>query len=45
MNFDVNQYLVRTSLKSVTKADAMQQTFTDGFAGEIKCNFSNVPVY
>ena len=32
-------------LKPVTKGDAMQQTFTDGFAGEIKCTFSNVPVY
>ena len=32
-------------LKPVTKGDAMQQTFTDGFSGEMKCTFSNVPVY
>lgn len=32
-------------LKPVKKGDAMQQTFTDGFAGEMKCSFSNVPVY
>lgn len=32
-------------LKPVTKGDAMQETFTDGFAGEMKCTFSNVPVY
>lgn len=32
-------------LKPITKGDAMQETFTDGFSGEIKCSFSNVPVY
>lgn len=32
-------------LKPVTKGDAEKETFTDGYAGEIKCNFSNVPVY
>ncbi len=32
-------------LKPITKGDAMEQTFTDGFAGEMKCTFSNVPVY
>jgi outer membrane protein OmpA-like peptidoglycan-associated protein len=32
-------------LKPVKKGDAMQETFTDGFSGEIKCTFSNVPVY
>ncbi len=32
-------------LKPVTKGDAMQQTFTTGFAGEMKCTFFNVPVY
>ena len=32
-------------LKPITKGDAMQQTFTTGFAGEMKCTFSNVPVY
>lgn len=32
-------------LKPVKKGDAMQETFTDGFAGEMKCSFSNVPVY
>jgi outer membrane protein OmpA-like peptidoglycan-associated protein len=32
-------------LKPVKKGDAMQETFTEGFSGEIKCTFSNVPVY
>ena len=32
-------------LKPITKGDAMQQTFTTGFAGEMKCTFSNVPVF
>jgi outer membrane protein OmpA-like peptidoglycan-associated protein len=32
-------------LQPVTKGDIEQQTFTDGFSGEIKCTFSNVPVY
>jgi outer membrane protein OmpA-like peptidoglycan-associated protein len=32
-------------LKPITKGDAMQQTFTDGFSGEMKGTFTNVPVY
>jgi len=32
-------------LKPVTKGDAMTETFTDGFSGEMKCKFTNVPVY
>lgn len=32
-------------LKPVTKGDAMTETFTDGFSGEMKCTFRNVPVY
>lgn len=32
-------------LKPITKGDAMTETFTDGFVGEIKCTFTNVPVY
>ncbi len=32
-------------LKPVTKGDAMTETFTDGFSGEMKCKFINVPVY
>jgi OOP family OmpA-OmpF porin len=32
-------------LKPVKKGDAMEETFTDGFSGEMKCTFSNVPVY
>ncbi len=32
-------------LKPIKKGDAMQETFTDGFSGEMKCTFSNVPVY
>lgn len=32
-------------LKPVKKGDAMEETFTDGFSGEMKCSFSNVPVY
>ena len=32
-------------LKPIKKGDAMQQTFTNGFSGELKCTFSNVPVY
>ncbi len=32
-------------LKPVTKGDAMTETFTDGFSGEMKCTFTNVPVY
>jgi hypothetical protein len=32
-------------LKPITKGDAMTETFTDGFIGEIKCTFTNVPVF
>lgn len=32
-------------LPPVKKGDAMMETFTDGFSGELKCTFSNVPVY
>lgn len=32
-------------LKPVKKGDAMMETFTDGFSGEMKCTFTNVPVY
>jgi outer membrane protein OmpA-like peptidoglycan-associated protein len=32
-------------LKPVKKGDAMQETFTTGFSGELKCQFVNVPVY
>ena len=32
-------------LKPVKKGDAMTETFTDGFSGELKCRFTNIPVY
>ena len=32
-------------LKPIKKGDAMQETFTTGFSGEMKITFSNVPVY
>ena len=32
-------------LKPIKKGDAMEQTFTTGFAGELKCTFLNVPIY
>ncbi len=32
-------------LKSITKGDGMQVTYTNGFAGEMKCSFSNVPLF
>ncbi len=32
-------------LKPITKGDAMTETFTEGFAGEVKCTFANVPVF
>jgi hypothetical protein len=35
---------MNNGLKPITKGDAMTETFTDGFIGEIKCTFSNVPV-
>lgn len=37
--------MVNEGLKPITKGDAMQQTFTTGFIGELKCSFANVPVY
>ena len=37
--------IMTEGLKPITKGDAMEQTFTTGFAGEMKCTFSNVPVY
>lgn len=36
--------IMNQGLKPVTKGDAERETFTDGFAGEMKCTFSNVPV-
>lgn len=36
--------MMNTGLKPITKGDAMTETFTEGFAGEAKCTFSNVPV-
>lgn len=32
-------------LKPIKKGDAMEETFTTGFSGEMKVTFSNVPVY
>jgi outer membrane protein OmpA-like peptidoglycan-associated protein len=37
--------MMQQGLKPVTKGDAMTETFTDGFAGELKGRFANVPVY
>lgn len=37
--------MMNNGLKPIKKGDAMMETFTDGFAGEMKCNFTNVPVY
>jgi outer membrane protein OmpA-like peptidoglycan-associated protein len=37
--------IIIEGLKPVKKGDAMQETFTKGFSGELKCTFSNVPVY
>ncbi len=36
--------MMNEGLKPVKKGDAMTETFTDGFVGEVKCKFSNVPV-
>jgi outer membrane protein OmpA-like peptidoglycan-associated protein len=36
--------LMNKGLKPITKGDAMTETFTEGFAGELKCTFTNVPV-
>jgi outer membrane protein OmpA-like peptidoglycan-associated protein len=37
--------IMTEGLKPVKKGDAMEETFTTAFAGELKCTFSNVPVY
>ncbi|MFD0837363.1 OmpA family protein [Mariniflexile aquimaris] len=37
--------IMSQGLKPIKKGDAMQETFTTGFTGEIKCVFSNVPIY
>ncbi|MDZ7615325.1 MAG: hypothetical protein U5K51_17710 [Flavobacteriaceae bacterium] len=37
--------MMNTGLKPIKKGDAMTETFTNGFAGEIKGTFTNVPVY
>lgn len=37
--------MMNTGLKPITKGDAMTETFTNGFIGEIKGTFTNVPVY
>jgi outer membrane protein OmpA-like peptidoglycan-associated protein len=37
--------IMTEGLKPIKKGDAMQETFTTGFSGELKCTFSNVPVY
>jgi outer membrane protein OmpA-like peptidoglycan-associated protein len=37
--------LMNKGLKPITKGDAMTETFTEGFAGEVKCIFTKVPVY
>jgi hypothetical protein len=37
--------IMTEGLKPITKGDAMQDTFTTGFSGELKGTFSNVPVY
>jgi outer membrane protein OmpA-like peptidoglycan-associated protein len=36
--------IMNKGLKPITKGDAMAETFTDGFAGDMKCTFTNVPV-
>lgn len=37
--------MMNQGLKPIKKGDAMTETFTNGFAGEIKGTFTNVPVY
>jgi hypothetical protein len=32
-------------LKPIRKGDAMTETFTEGFAGDIKGTFTDVPIY
>jgi len=36
--------IMNKGLKPITKGDAMTETFTDGFAGDMKCTFTNVPI-
>ena len=36
--------MINEGLKPITKGDAMTQTFTTGFLGELKCSFANVPI-
>jgi hypothetical protein len=36
--------IMNEGLKPITKGDAMTMTYTNGFAGELKCTFANVPV-
>lgn len=36
--------LMNKGLPPITKGDAMTETFTEGFAGEVKGTFTNVPV-
>ena len=36
--------MVNEGLKPITKGDAMTQTFTTRFLGEMKCSFANVPI-
>ncbi len=37
--------IVTEGLKPITRGDAMTETFTTGFSGEMRCKFNNVPVY
>jgi outer membrane protein OmpA-like peptidoglycan-associated protein len=37
--------IMTEGLKPIKKGDAMEETFTTGFSGEMKCTFLNVPVY
>jgi hypothetical protein len=37
--------MMNKGLKPITKGDAMTETFTEGFVGEVKCTFANVPVF
>lgn len=37
--------MMNQGLKPITKGDAMTQTFTNGFIGDVKCTFVNVPLY
>jgi hypothetical protein len=36
--------IMNQGLKPITKGDAETMTYTNGFAGELKCTFANVPV-